>query len=124
MNNSINTSSINAVMEIQREFPAIAYPAKNDSLIKQLFKVVQCFADYTKKQLAEDNEAEVVHCYRTAHHILQHGGNIAKVAIENVFISDVSKTLESSFSVSRNARPLFLQYFKKEYARHISASLA
>lgn len=119
-----NTTGYNAVLTIQSEFPALTYSLNADTWIKQLFKSVQNLADYTKKQLIEGNYQEVEHCYRTAHEILKNGGNISKAAIENVFVSRISKVLEVSFAVPVQARHQFLSFFKKRYCKKINASLA
>lgn len=118
-----NNNSFNALQIIRAEFPALTYSLKADTYVKQLFKAVQNLSEYTKEQLRNGNEEEVEHCYRTAFNILQHGSNIAKVAIENVFVFGVSQLLEASFSVPQQARKQFLLFFKKEYSKQICNSL-
>lgn len=117
-------SEYNSVQMIQSEFPALAYQIKPDTGIKQLFKAVQNLADYTKEQLREDNRFEIEHCFKVAHEISEQGSNISKLAIENVFVYSVSHLLEMSFSVSQEARKLFLKHFKTEYSKLINSSLA
>lgn len=109
---------------IQSEFPTLAYQLKPDTGIKQLFKAVQNLADYTKEQLREDNRFEIEHCFKVAHGFSEQGSNISKLAIENVFVYSVSHLLEMSFSVSQEARKLFLKHFKTEYSKLINSSLA
>jgi hypothetical protein len=115
-------SENNSVQMIQSEFPSLAYQLKPDSSIKQLFRAVQNLADYTKEQLLENNQFEIEHCFRVAHEISNQGSNISRMAIENAFVYSVSRLLEKSFSVSQEARKLFLKFFGNEYCKQINAS--
>ncbi|MFN8286304.1 MAG: hypothetical protein U0V74_06095 [Chitinophagales bacterium] len=117
-------TSYDAVITIQAEFPALAYQLQSNVWIKQLFISVQNLAAYTKEQLLSGNQKEVEHCYNVAREILDKGGNISRMAIENVFVYAVSHLLEVSLSVSQEARSLFLALFKKEYCRQLNATQA
>lgn len=110
-----------AVIAIQSEFPSLAYQMKEDSGVKQLFIAVQKLADYTKQQLLNDNAHEIEHCYRVAHEIPVRGGNICRLAIENIFVYSVSHLPEVSLTVPQDARTAFLAFFKKEYCKQINA---
>lgn len=110
----------NAAQIIQNEFPALVYRrAYSAEGIPGMLKAVQILAEYTREQLLEENEAEIERCFHVAKNILTCGSNLAKLAIENVFIHSVSRLLEVSLSISQSERNLFLKFFRKEYEAHI-----
>lgn len=104
------------IQVIQNEFPALVYrqPYCVEGFPRML-KAVQTFAEYTRAQLLERNETEIEHCFHVAKGILTYGSNLAKLAIENIFVYNVSRLLEVSLSVSQSERNLFLKFFRKEY---------
>ncbi len=118
------STAYDAVITIQAEFPALAYQLRPNVWITQLFKSVHNLAAYTKEQLLAGNQKEVEHCYQVAREILDKGGNISRLAIENVFVFGVSHLLEVSLNVSHEARSLFLHLFKQEYCRQLNATQA
>jgi len=113
----LNVMSVDysAVQMIQSEFPALVYPQQTGYSVRDIFKAVQNLANYTKEQLHEKNKAEIEHCFEVAHQISVNGSNIAKLAIENIFVYSVSRVLEVSFQVSATERGMFLRFFRKEY---------
>jgi hypothetical protein len=112
-------ADFSAVQLIQNEFPALVYHQQTGSGVRDVFKMVQNLANYTREQLKERNENEIEHCFKVAHEILVNGSNIAKLAIENVFVYSVSRLLEVSLQVSAMERRLFLKFFRKEYEARI-----
>ena len=102
------------IQTIRNEFPALSYHSSVPNDVKGLFQIVHQFTKYTKLQLTGRKDAEVMHCYNVASEILYNGSNIAKAAIENVFVYGISTSPEASLSVSKNTREVFSALFKQE----------
>ncbi len=116
------STEFNAMQMINSQFPALTFQAKIDRPL-QLFAAVQKLAEYAKKQLAEQNDKEVERCFTVAYDIMNHGSNLAKLAVQNVFVFSVSHWLEASFFVSQKSKSLFLKFFKNEYEAQIKRHL-
>lgn len=115
----VSETAYDAVQILKGEFPALSYQIPEQNKIKNLFKTMQLFADYTREQLIIENEAEVERCYAIAREVLIYGTNIARLAVSNVFVYSLCRLLDKGFSVPQRARATFLKYFRKEYEEQL-----
>ena len=114
-------SLYDTVSVIQSEFPYLSYQMHNASNNKNVLQAVSNLANYAKDQILEHNHVECEHCFRVAHDIFEHGSNISRLAIENVFVYSLSRLLEQSLSASNESREQFLKFFRKQYEIQIGA---
>lgn len=115
------TTDYDSLQLIKGEFRYLTFQLGEQSKKDNIFSLAQELAAYTKTQLLEQNDNEVEHCFKVADEVIQHGSNIAKIAIENIFVFSVRRVLEMSLSVSNEARSLFLKFFKQQYENQITA---
>lgn len=104
------------------EFPALNYELEKTANGTSLYKTVQCFADFTKTLVNQQNFAEVKHCFRVAEKMLKEGNGIVRNAIENCFVFSVTNMLDVAGTAGSRAKMLLTELLKKEYSRQVSAA--
>lgn len=101
-------------------------PEINNDLEKSqsnnIYKTMQCFADFTKQLVQKGNLKEVKHCFVIAENMLQNGNGVVKNAIENCYLFSVSTIIDIASPMNQSAKKLLTSSLKKEYNRQIFAS--
>ncbi|MFI5151160.1 MAG: hypothetical protein ACHQRM_15615 [Bacteroidia bacterium] len=100
-------------------------PALNPELEKlgnkgNVYKTVQCFADFTKALAGAGNMKAVRHCINLAEEMLTKGNSTVQNAIENVFLHTLSPLLDLSDAVGLGLNSMLRGPLRKEYLRRVS----
>jgi hypothetical protein len=82
-----------------------------------VYKSVQCFADFTKELIHTGNLKGVKHCLNVAETMLEDGSLAVKNAIENVFLFSLSAVLDLTSPVSQAVKEMLRGPLRKEYNR-------
>ena len=124
---ALNQITVNMIREsevkyhISHDIPALAVQLSYIKDDNDVYRAIDCLTDYTKTAIRENNLHEVEECFQTACHLLREGNRLIQLAIENTFVYSVSRLLEISIGVAQSVRELFLDNFKKEYAKQINS---
>ena len=114
----INMIKENEVIELLgNEFPAINNEFERTANFGNIYKAMQCFADFTKQLIKKGNFKEVKHCFVVAEKMLQNGNGTVKNAIENGYLFSVSTIIDIASPVSQKVKSLLTDALKKEYNR-------
>jgi hypothetical protein len=102
-------------------------PAINPELEKlgnkgNVYKTVQCFADFTRQLIGNGNLKAVKHCVNLAEELLEKGNSTVQNAIENVFLHTLSPVLDLGDTVGNALKDMLKGDLRKEYQRRVSSS--
>ena len=75
------------------ELPEIEQELKIFSPTLNIFKTVQCLANYTKSKIIQHDLGAVKKCFAIAENVYVKGNELVKGAIENVFVFSFSSLL-------------------------------
>jgi len=75
------------------ELPEISQDLKKFSPTINIFKCVQCLANYTKRKLVEHDLVALKKCFAIADEVYVQGNALVKDAIENVFVYSFSSLM-------------------------------
>jgi hypothetical protein len=78
-----------------------------------IYKSIQCFADFTKELILSGNLKAVKHCIKLADKMLAEGTSTVKNAIENVYLFSLSTAIDLTAPV----KEMLTGPLKKEYHR-------
>ncbi|CAN5131645.1 hypothetical protein BH09BAC5_BH09BAC5_07730 [soil metagenome] len=104
------------------ELPEINNELEKLSNLSNIYKTMQCFADYTKQLIRKGNLKEVKHCFLVAEKILKNGNGTVKNAVENCYLYSVSTIIDIASPMNQAVKKLLTSSLKKEYDRQIFAS--
>lgn len=104
------------------EFPTINETLEKTAHANNIYKAIQCFADFTKQLIAKGNLNEVKHCFNVAEQMLQNGNNNVKNAIENVYVYSLGTVIALSTLTTNHIKELFTGELRKEYNKQVCAS--
>jgi hypothetical protein len=102
-------------------------PAINPELEKlgnkgNVYKTIQCFADFTRSLIGSGNLKAVHHCMNLAEEMLQKGNTTVQNAIENVFLHTLSPVLDLGDTVGNSLKNMLKGSLRTEYLRRVSTS--
>jgi len=103
------------------ELPDINNELEKLSNSGNMYKAMQCFADFTKQLIRKGNLAEVKHCFNIAEKLLNDGNNQVKNAVENVYVYAMGTVIEFSATTTNRLQEIFNGSLKKEYIRQVLA---
>lgn len=63
--------------------------------VNNIYKTIQCFANFTKSLVSKGDFKEVKHCFQVAETLLKNGNSTVINAIENVYVYSLSSILTS-----------------------------
>ncbi len=75
------------------ELPGIAQELKTFSPTLNIYKTVQCLANYTKSKIVQHDLGTVKQCFAIAENIYVKGNELVRSAVENVFVFSFSALL-------------------------------
>lgn len=104
------------------EFPALNTELERVPNGANIYKAVQCFADFSKTLVHTENFKELKHCFRVADKMLKEGNGIVKNAIENCYVFSESCMLDFAGTAGNTAKGLLTDLLKKELIRQVSAT--
>lgn len=102
-------------------------PGMNSSLektedVNNIYKAMQCFANFTKSLISKGDFKEVKHCFHVAEKLLKNGNSTVVNAIENSYLYSLSSVLDFASPVSLKVKSLLTDSLMKEYRRQVGAS--
>lgn len=104
------------------EFPTINADLEKTANPSNIYKAMQCFADFTKQMIQNEEFKEVKHCFIIAEKMLKNGNGTVKNAIENCYLFSISTLLDLATPVNQKVKSLLTDSLKKEYNRQVCAS--
>ncbi len=87
-----------------------------------VYKTIQCFADFTRNLIGAGNLQAVKGCINLAEEMLEHGNNTVKNAIENVFLFTLAPVIDLGDQVGITLKKMLKGDLRKEYSRQVSVS--
>jgi mevalonate kinase len=90
--------------------------------VNNIYKAMQCFANFTKSLVNKGDFKEVKHCFNVAENLLKNGNSTVKNAIENGYLYSLSSVLDLTTPVSVKVKSLLTDSLKKEYKRQVCSS--
>lgn len=102
-------------------------PDMNSSLektedVNNIYKAMQCFANFTKSLISKGDFKEVKHCFHVAEKLLKNGNTTVVNAIENSYLYSLSSVLDFASPVSLKVKSLLTDSLMKEYRRQVGSS--
>jgi len=85
-----------------------------------VYKTIQCFADFTKQLIGLGNLEAVRHCINLAEEMLEEGNSTVKNAIENVYLHSLSPILDLGDALGFSIQKMLKGSMRKEYRRQVS----
>ena len=89
---------------------------------KNLYKVVQRFADVTIHFILLGQLNRAAKCLKIADRLFQSGNNLLKNAIANVFVYSLSRVLDKHDEISHQVFDILPFSLRKEYELQVNAS--
>ena len=68
------------------EFPELAAELHAPSMLRSVYRQLDCFAAFTRRALHADHLAVLRHCFAVADSLLRHADHYLARAIENVYL--------------------------------------
>jgi hypothetical protein len=90
--------------------------------VNNIYKTIQCFANFTKSLVSKGDFKEVKHCFQVAENLLKNGNNTVINAIENVYVYSLSSILDLTTPLSLKVKSLLTDSLMKEYRRQVGSS--
>ncbi len=87
-----------------------------------VYKTIQCFADFTNHLIGSGNMQSVKHCMNLAQEMMEEGNNTVKNAIENVFLHTLAPVLDLGDSVGTTIKRMLKGSLRREYCRQVCQS--
>jgi hypothetical protein len=84
-----------------------------------IYKTIQCFADFTKHLIDAGHLNAVRHCVNLAENMLKEGNSTVKNAIENVYLHSLAPILDLGDSTGTAIKKMLKGSLRKEYSRQI-----
>ena len=119
-NNMIKESEILEVLG--NELPEMNPSLEKTEDVNNIYKAMQCFANFTKSLVNRGDFKEVKHCFNVAEKLLTNGNKTVKNAIENGYLYSLSSILDLTTPVSLKVKSLLTDSLKKEYNRQVCSS--
>jgi hypothetical protein len=82
-----------------------------------VYKCIQCFADFTKELLITGNLKAAKTCFRVAEKMMEEGNTAVRNAMENVFVFSVTVMVDVSSPFNAAIKSLMKGPVLKEYRR-------
>lgn len=113
-----NTIAENEVIDVLgNELPKINPWFERISDSGNIYKIMDCFAAFTKALVARENMDEVKLCFQVAEKLLNKGNKTVKNAIENGYLFSISKVLDVSAPINKKVKNLLKGQLLVEYKR-------
>ncbi len=100
-----------------KQIPAINPELEKLAGLGNVYKTVQCFADFTRNLAGAGNLPAVKSCIGIAEEMLEKGNNTVKNAIENVFLYTLSPILDMGDEIGIKLKAMMKGALLKEYNR-------
>lgn len=104
------------------ELPELNPALERTEDVNNIYKVMQCFANFTKHLVSNGDFKEVKHCFNVAETLLKNGNSTVKNAIENGYLYSLSSILDLTTPVSKTVKEILPDLLKKEYNRQVCSS--
>jgi hypothetical protein len=117
---TINETEI--VEVLGNELPELNPALERTENINKIYKVMQCFANFTKHHISKGDFKEVKHCFNVAETMLKNGNSTVKNAIENGYLYSLSSVLDLTTPLAQKIKGLLTDSLKKEYNRQVCTS--
>lgn len=113
----------NEIVEVLgNELPEMNPALEKTEDVNNIYKAMQCFANFTKSLINKGDFKEVKHCFIVAETLLKNGNSTVKNAIENGYLYSLSSILDYTTPVSLKVKSLLTDSLKKEYRRQVCSS--
>lgn len=87
-----------------------------------IYNIMQCFADFTKKLIKKGDLNEVKHCFKLADKMMKNGNNTVKNAVENCYVFSISTVIDIASPINERVKQLLRHSLRKEYNRQVLSS--
>ena len=87
-----------------------------------IYKSIQCFADFTKEVIGSGNLLAAKRCLNLAEEMLVKGNTTVQNAIENVFLHTLSPLIDLGDSAGTAVKKMLKGSLRREYKRQVCAS--
>lgn len=104
------------------ELPAMNPVLEKTEDVNNIYKAMQCFANFTKSLVSKGDFKEVKHCFQVAETLLKNGNSTVINAIENVYVYSLSSILDLTTPLSLKVKSLLTDSLMKEYRRQVGSS--
>ena len=119
----LNTITENEVLDILGEkFPEINSEIERVSGSDNIYKILQCFATYTKRCAKTGNIKKLKLCFVIADKLLSKGNNKVKLGVRNVYLISVSSLFEIVSPIQDQVKKMIPENLKNAYLKQIMAS--
>jgi hypothetical protein len=113
----------NEILEVLgNELPEMNPSLEKTEDVNNIYKAMQCFANFTKYLVNKGDFKEVKHCFNVAEKLLKNGNSTVRNAIENSYLYSLSSILDLTTPVSLKVKSLLTDSLKKEYNRQVCSS--
>lgn len=79
---------------LSTELPGMHYQLSHLGGTMNVYKAVQCFADYTIGLVKENKILLMKDCFNIADRMLKEGGTSVKIAVENIYLYSIGMLLD------------------------------
>ena len=106
---------------LSTELPGMNRELKNYGTLN-VFKAVQCFADYTIGLVKENKLHLVKDCFSLAEKMIREGSGTVKTAVENVYVYSIGVLLDVLPAAGKNIREVMTPGVREVYDRHLMSN--
>jgi|ERR1017187_468702 hypothetical protein len=119
----LNMITENDVLNILGEkFPEINSELEKTSGSENIYKTLQCFANYTKRCAKTGNIKKLKSCFLIADKLISKGNNKVKSAVRNVYLISVSSLIEIVSPIQEQVKKMLPENLMTAYEKQIMAS--
>ena len=113
----------NEMVEILLEkFPEINSELGKTNGTENIYKTLQCFANYTKGCAKTGNINKLKLCFIIADKLISKGNNKVKLAVKNVYLISVSSLIEMVSPIQEKVKKMLPENLKNAYLKQIMAN--
>lgn len=88
---------------------------------RNIYKTMQCFAEFTKQLIRKGDLKEIKRCFKLAEKILKNGNNTVKNAVGNCYVFSITTLIDMADPMNERVKGLLTQSLRKEYKKQIMA---
>lgn len=107
---------------LSTEFPEIYKELTGLGRTVNVYKTVQCFADYTIRLIKANELTRVKNCFHTAEKMMQEGSGAVRIAVENVYVFSIGILVDTLPAFGKTIREAMTTEIRATYYRQLNTN--
>jgi len=104
------------------ELPEINNELEKLPNLNNVYKTMQCFAEFTKRLANKKNLTAVKNCFNLAERMLEQGNNTVKNAVENIYVFSLSALIDMVSPIQEQVKKMLPENIKNVHLKQVMTS--